>query len=251
MHPIFPAGLSKTLTLLCMLAGSLLVPPAHAQNPVVQTLDISLPDSIRPSTVTAQKVLVQAYAQLGIKLNFIATPGARTLNMWSTGKLDAVAIKVIDSGLPDSVKLSVPIAHEEIVVFATKKKLPVDGFDSLKPYVVGYVSGITYLEDRVRNVPQKETAPGLESLFRKLDAGRTDVAVDSRFSYCQVRKLGLNNIHILEPSLEKRQGYHFLHTRHKQLLPALEAVLHTMEKEGTIKKIQDEVMHEYMEQCTE
>ena len=238
--------LYKPCLLLLLLTNSL---PGLAQHLAEQSLTISLPDTNRPSTITAQKVLSKAYGQLGIKVNFIAVPGARALSMWNSGQLDAIAAKIIDSGLPDSVKVNVPIVFEEVVVFATKKNVTVDGFDSLKPYVVGYVSGITYLEDRLKNIPQRETAPGLESMFRKLEAGRTDVAVDSRFSFCLVHKLGLNDIRILEPSLEKRLGYHFLHKRHQRLVPAIEAVLRNMEKEGSIKKIQDEIMQDYMLQC--
>ncbi|MFZ6735178.1 substrate-binding periplasmic protein [Undibacterium sp. Ji42W] len=243
-----------TTWLLLMFTGSMLLSPAltlaQTKNREERRLDISLSDINRPSTVMAQRVLSKAYEQLGIKVNFITTPAARAVSMWNAGRLDGVAAKVIDTGLPDSIKVEIPVVYEEAVAFATKKNFAVDGFDSLKPYVVGYVSGITYLEDRLRNVAHKETAPGLESLFRKLDAGRTDVAVDSRFSFCLVRKLGLNNIHIIEPSLEKRLGYHFLHTRHQQIASALEPVLRNMEKDGSIKKIQEEVMQEFMEQCT-
>ncbi|BBB69836.1 ABC transporter substrate-binding protein [Undibacterium sp. YM2] len=235
-----------------MLTGSMLLSPAQvqAQSREERRLDISLSDINRPSTLISQKVLSKAYEQLGIKLNFISTPAARAISMWNAGRLDGISAKVIDSGLPDSIKVEIPIVYEEAVVFAAKKNLNVDGFDSLKPYVVGYVSGIPYLEDRLKNVAQKETAPSLESLFRKLEAGRTDVAVDSRFSFCVVRKLGLRDIRILEPSLEKRLGYHFLHVRHQQLVPAVEAVLRNMEKDGSIRKIQEETMQEYMEQCT-
>ncbi|MFZ6641154.1 substrate-binding periplasmic protein [Undibacterium sp. TC4M20W] len=244
----------STIWLLLMLTGSMLLSsvPAQAQtkNREEHRLDISLSDINRPSTVMAQRVLSKAYEQLGIKVNFIATPAVRAISMWNAGRLDAISAKVIDTGLSDSIKVDIPIVYEEAVVFATKKNINVDGFASLKPYVVGYVNGIPYLEDRLKNVPQKETAPGLESLFRKLDAGRTDVAIDSRFSFCLVRKLGLNRIHILEPSLEKRLGYHFLHARHQQIASALEPVLRNMEKDGSIKKIQEEVMQEFMEQCT-
>ncbi len=213
--------------------------------------DIAFPDVNRPSTAAAQKILLIAYAQMGIKANFIAMPAARAMSMWSAGKLDAFSAKIIDSGLPDSVKSSVPIILEEAVVFTSRKNFTVDGYDSLKPYLVGYVNGVTYFEDRLKNVPQKETAPNLESLFRKLDAGRTDVAVDSRFAFCLVQKLGLNHIRILEPSLERRPGYHFLHSRHQHLLSKLDDILQAMEKDGSIKRIQEEVMQEYMTQCTD
>ena len=237
-------------TVLAMIMTCMLQLPATSSAAEEIRFAISIPDINRPSTTIAQKILQYAYARLGIKLDFIATPGVRAQAMWSSGQLDGIAVRVIDGGLPDSIKIPVPIVLEESVVYTIDKKFVVNGYDSLNPYLIGYISGFPYLEERLKNAPRKEHAPNLESLFRKLEVGRTEIAVESRFSSCLTHKLGFHNITMLEPSLEKVYGYHVLHIKHKQIAPALELVLKNMEKDGVIKNIQDEIMRDYMAQCS-
>jgi polar amino acid transport system substrate-binding protein len=213
-----------------------------------QMLEISTSEARRPSTLISERILTQAYAQLDIQIHFVTVPVTRASAMWKLNQLDGT-VRVADSELADSIKIKVPIAHEEVVVFTTKEKFQIHGFASLQPYVVGYVAGTPYVISRLKDLPFSETAPNRESLFRKLDAGRTQVALESRFSSCVVKKLGLNNIVILEPSLEKVVVFHFLHVRHQNLAVSLEKVLFSMEKDGTIKKIQDQVMSEFLEIC--
>ena len=98
-------------------------------------------------------------------------------------------------------------------------------------------------------MPKTDVARSLDSLFKKLDAGRTDLVIDSRYSYCVAKRLGLQRVRLLEPGLEKRLGYHFIHQRHASLAKPIERVLQQMESDGTIKRIQDEVMHEYQQIC--
>ena len=96
--------LSPLWLLLLLLTGIVLLTSAEVQGQSQRReefrLDISLSDVNRPSTAMAKKVLSKAYEQLGIKLNFIATPAVRAVSMWNAGRLDAVSAKVIDTGLP-------------------------------------------------------------------------------------------------------------------------------------------------------
>jgi hypothetical protein len=96
-----------------------------------------------------------------------------------------------------------------------------------------------------------ETASSLESLFKKLDAGRTDLVIESRSSYCMLKSWKLNRITILEPSLEKILGYHWLSKRHADLLPKLAEVLATMKQDGTLKRIQDVATEDFNQHCVD
>lgn len=215
----------------------------------VEPLRISIPEFSRPSTSTAQKVLLKAYAQLGVPIHFVAVPAVRSLAMWEANQIDGIATRFLNYGPPDSIRVAAPVTYDEAVVFSFNKEFPIDGYASLKPYVVGYITGVSVFLDRLKAIPKTETAPNLESLFRKLEAGRTEVAIDSRDSLCTAKKLGIKGIVILEPALEKAHGYHFLHQRHQKLVAPLENVLRAMEKDGTIKQIQEQVMQEFMAQC--
>lgn len=222
---------------------------AFTNTHAVETLQISIPEFSRPSTSMAQKILLKAYAQIGIPIHFVPVPAVRGLAMWNAGQVDGVTVRFLGYGPPDSIKVAIPVAYDEAVVFTLHKEFSVDGYASLKPYVVGYIAGVSVFLDRLKEIPKKDAAPNLESMFRKLQAGRTEVAVDSRHSLCLARQLGLKDIVILEPSLEKAPGYHYLRQRYANLVAPLEAILRGMEKDGSIRQIQQEVMQEFMAQC--
>lgn len=206
-------------------------------------------DPERPSIQISQRILTLAYAQLGIPVRFVVVPVLRSLVMWNNGNLDSVSFRLLDDGWPLAIKIPVPIVFEETVVFTKKPGLQVRSYADLANYTVGYLGGVPILEERLRDLPKTDAARSLDSLFKKLDAGRTDLVIDSRYSLCVVKRLGLNKVYVLEPGLGKRLGYHIIHQRHAKLAQPLERVLRQMESDGTIRRIQDEVIHEYQQNC--
>ena len=218
-----------------------------------ESLQVYVPDVVRPSSLMAEKILAQAFRSMQISVNFVALPGMRMQAMWNQGKLDGMSARALSTELVNGIRVDVPIAYDEAVVYAVNnainKKFVPNGFDSLKPYSVGYIAGVPYFDERLKNVANRETAPNVESLFKKLQIGRSDLVVESRFSACVLKKLGLQNIVILEPPLEHRPIYMYLHIRHANLVPELERVLKTMDDDGSIKKLQEQALAEYHQQC--
>ncbi|MES2049818.1 MAG: transporter substrate-binding domain-containing protein [Pseudomonadota bacterium] len=212
-------------------------------------LQFSEPENLRVSSVMAQKILLEAYKRIGIKINFLALPAARSILMWDDGRLDGISYRLIDSQLENGIRLTTPITKGDVVAFSIKQRFTVTGYESLQPYLVGYMAGVPFLLERLKNIPRKEPAPSIESLFKKLELGRSDVVVESRLSSCFAQKLGISNIIILEPALETTLGFHYLHKRQQKLVAPLEKVLRDMESDGTIKKYQDEATRDFMLRC--
>lgn len=201
-----------------------------------------------PSSLMAQRVLSQAYMQLGIEIKVLELPNSRTRILLENQELDGMVFRLADSDLFDLQKISTPITYEEFAVFTIHEKFKVDGYASLKPYLNGYLTGAKVLEDHLQAM-RVETAPNQDSLFKKLAAGRTDTVIESRASACRLKKLKLSEIHMLEPALDKILGYHWLSARHQALIPRLNAVLKKMDQDGTIRKIQKETWKTYKANC--
>ena len=246
-------GRSLMPALLCCLLWSLLRSiPSHAQLPVQAATQAPLLFAVSvdqgPSALMAQRILLEAYRQLGISIRFEALPNPRIVALAAAGVLDGVDFRIAGTPLGDMKKIDMPIAYEELVVFSLNRSLKISGYASLQGYSIGYLSGARIVEDRLKGM-RADTAPNLESLFNKLQARRTDLVIDARSSYCKARKMGLDNIVILEPPLERLQGYHWLSARHQALIPRLDMVLKKMKREETIKKIQEEVVKSFSAQC--
>ncbi|GGC68559.1 substrate-binding periplasmic protein [Undibacterium terreum] len=218
------------------------------------TLTLGASDVDRVVGRVTMEVVTQAYAQLGITVNFVRAPTRRRLLAAEQGETDGIA-STLDQSIynPEGrssnlIQLQTPIGREDFVVFSKHTMLTINGYASLSPYKIGYVIGVRMTEERFKGM-RTDIAPNQESLFKKLDAGRTDVVIDARSGICTARRLKLMDIVALEPPLETLDFYHYVNKKHRDLVPRLEAVLQKMKQDGSIKKIQEKVEQEYYAQC--
>jgi polar amino acid transport system substrate-binding protein len=237
-------------TSLCLSCLSLLLTLANSSSATAATQLVlsDIPDNLPPSLM-ARQVLVHAYAQLGVEIKILELPNSRTKAMLANQSLDGMVYRLADSALSDLQKIPTSLSYEEFAVFTRNKKFTVEGYASLTPYLNGYRAGSKLLEDNLKGM-RVETAPNQDSLFKKLAAGRTDTVIESRGAYCRLKQLGLSEIILLEPGLDKILAYHWLSARHQNLIPRLSAVLKKMEKDGSIRKIQQDVWKTYQAHCT-
>ncbi|MDZ7862238.1 transporter substrate-binding domain-containing protein [Acidovorax sp.] len=209
-------------------------------------LVFAIPPEDRLSVTMAQRVLTTAYQALGQEILFTKLPPRRGVQL--ANEADGVGVAVTPELAPTLTRIDVPIAYEEAAVYATRRDIVPNGYASLQPYLIGHIAGIGYLEAKFKGM-RTETASTVETLFRKLEQGRTDVAVDSRFNSCVIKQQGLHNVVLLQPSLESAPGFHFLHQRHADLIPRITATLQRMAADGSIKKIQAQALKEYRALC--
>lgn len=203
-----------------------------------------IPPDIRG--VMAERVLREAYKRLGVMVEYRLYPGERALMSANRGITDGEVARVegLEKMYPNLIMVSVPIAYIELVVFTTDPLVTVRGWKSLQTYSVGILRGMKVAEIRTQGMNVEPVARS-EQLFRKLAAKRNDVAVYLRDGYCEVKRLNLPEIRIVEPPLEQLTCYHYLHKRHQEFVKKLEAVLRQMEQEKYIDTVCQQVKEEF------
>jgi polar amino acid transport system substrate-binding protein len=84
----------------------------------------------------------------------------------------------------------------------------------------------------------------MEQLMQSLVAKRFEVAVNDRFSgLLVIRRLKLDRkVRPLSPALEHIPLYHFLHERHRDLVPRVEKALREMQASGELERVQQQAM---------
>ncbi|GGC64993.1 substrate-binding periplasmic protein [Undibacterium terreum] len=206
--------------------------------------------NLRSGNLMAEKVLEEAYRKIGIQLVLERLPFARMTYLIEADELDGIAFGLVEPEkfAKNLVKIPIAVSYSDTVAFSTDKIFAVAGYESLRPYSIGYIAGVKSIEIPTAGM-RVDPAPNLESMFKKLASGRTDIAIDNRQTICVARKLGLSNIHILEPSLLKISAYHFIQKKHHELIPRLTEVLSRMEKDGSIRRIQETTLRDYVENC--
>lgn len=197
-----------------------------------------------------ERILKEAYTRLGVDFEFRELPSARALATANNGGTDGEFQRLagLEQIYPNLIMVPVPIGHVDIVVYTKETEFAVEGWHSLAPYIIGFVRGFQLVEAKTEGM-HVEAVSTPKQAFLMLNAGRSDIVVDSRSAQCELKNLNVSGIQILEPPLDQLVLYHYLHVRHTDLAAKLEVVLTCMETEGEIKILEEQAMKDFMELC--
>lgn len=222
------------------------LPIRSAQSQEVNTMQISTLLETDPATTIAERVLHEAYRRLGMKMVVSKVPGERSLFSADHGQADGELYRKLgmERDYPNLRIVPVPLLTYEIVVFTLGTGFTINGWESLRPFTIGFVKGIKIIEQNTPGMKLEPTAT-MRQAFLKMTLRRSDIVVANRSSGLAVLKeMKLSDVKIMEPSLATFPVFHYLHRKHEALVPKLTTVLQQMQKDKTIENIQKAVMAE-------
>jgi len=199
-----------------------------------------------PDQAVGGEILQVVYQRIGLPLEFVDLPAKRALMESSSGRLDGEIQRVpaVAQEYPALLPVQEPIMFIEPSVFSTTVAPVITGWDSIRPYSIGIARGVGSSERGTRGMPRVTDFTDMEQLMRVVVSGRVDVAVNDRFSgELILRRLGLEKqVKVLTPPLEHIDLFHFVHERHRALVPRLEAVIRQMRLSGELQRIRQGAM---------
>lgn len=199
--------------------------------------------SNHPMIPISSAILSEAYGRLGIKIEKIEAPVERSLRMANRGTTDGELFRGNISGTLYANLIQVPVvlAFGEVVVFTKNVVFEVTSWESVRPYKIGFRIGIKEVEQNTAGMDVEPVSTN-EQIFQKIAAGRNDIGIiPRRPGLLTLKKMGIEGIRILEPPLQRDKLYHYLHKKHKTLLPEITSILKDMETKGLIKKIRETI----------
>ncbi|UPK24631.1 substrate-binding periplasmic protein [Bradyrhizobium sp. 195] len=203
-----------------------------------------------PDQYVGGEMLRAVYAKLNIRLEFEDVPGKRALALSSDGEVDGEIQRIgtLSRDYPTLVQVTPAINYIEPAVFATKLRFAIAGWDSIRDYSIGIVRGVGSSEAGTRGMDRVTATTSLDNMVRMLDADRFDVMVTDLFSgLAAVRKLNLQaRIHPLSPPLERIHIYHYLHERHRDLVPKVGKVIAQMEASGELAALREALVKQVL-----
>jgi polar amino acid transport system substrate-binding protein len=200
-----------------------------------------------PDQFLGGELLVAIYKRLGISVEFIDMPAKRSLIESSEGRVDGEVQRIlaVQEQYPTLVAVQPSFNSIEPSAFVRSgTSLRVDGWKSIASHSVGIVRGVGSSERGTQGMPTVQPVTTMENLMQSLEAGRFEVAVNDRFSgLLVIRKLGLEGkVQPLDPPLEHIPLHHFLHERHRELVPKVGQVVRSMQTSGELDRLRHQVM---------
>ncbi|WP_342115626.1 substrate-binding periplasmic protein [Pseudoduganella sp. OTU4001] len=201
--------------------------PARVLAQALPVMNVSTLVGDDPAAETAAQILREAYSRLGRKLVVHQLPGERSLVYANEGKMDGELYRKLglDRDYPNLVIVPVPLLTFELVIFTRGTSFVVNGWDSLRPYTMGFVRGNKIAQENTRGMKVEQVST-MQQAFEKLMMGRTDLVLGHRASgMAVVRSQQLEGVTVLEPPLASFPVYHYVNKKHAALVPELARVL--------------------------
>jgi len=210
----------------------------------IQTLKITSVQNSQMAKVT-QPILTEAYKRLGIQVSFEEFPAKRSLHLANEGKYydgELHRIKGLEKRYHDLIPVPVVIFTLEGMVISKKIRFKVDGWESVRPFIIGIRRGVIFSLNGTRDM-NRTILNSNERLFSMLNGNRFDIIIISRINASKFLPEEKNKkLMVLEPPVQSYNMYHYLHKKNAHLLPKLTKVLQDMEKEGLIQKYKDDFL---------
>lgn len=240
--------LRKITTPTCLVILLVLIAKANSQTTLVLNTANDSPNATDDHKGIGDRFLTEAFRRMGVLLQIVRLPSERALVNANEGTDDGNFARVegIDKIYPNLVRVPEEITKFEFMAFSRKPAFKIEGWDSLKPYNVGIITGWKILEKNVTGTKSLTKVSDAEILFGLLAKDRIDIAVyDRRQGLLVLHKENMADAFILEPPLAVNSMYLYLNKKHSDLVPKLTEALRAMKKDGTYQNIVDEVLRTF------
>lgn len=188
----------------------------------------------------ARDVLTTIYRRAGLALTTQALPPARANVVTLAGQTDGEVARIDAYFIknPSLVKVEPSYHHLVITAFTRKdRQIVIRSREDLKQYRVGIVRGVVFATLATDGVAQREVTDSVEQLFRMLDAGRIDVAVDIGVNGRDlIQKLDLSSVNVAG-ELGRHGLYNVLTPANAALAPRIGTVIKAMNQSGELKRL--------------
>ena len=193
-----------------------------------------------PDHILGGMLLMEIYKKAHIPLELVTIPSARALIQSSTGKVDGELQRIYKLGdsYPTLLRVPTSFTYFEPSAFASNSIIKIENWHSLRNYKVGMVRGMKFAEIGLKNSKNVHKVNASDQLFAMLNAKRLDIIVSARFNgLYHISKHNLRNVQQLEPVLERHDLYHYLHEKHKNLVPIINTAIQSMKKSGELARL--------------
>ena len=242
----------KSLVLLVSLFLSVLLAafPVHADTR--QTLRLN--DTNEAPLTTPQHdgfldiIAAEAFRRAGVKLQLIKLPAERALINANAGIEDGdlVRIKGLEKLYPNLIRVPEKLIDWEFVAYSKNSEISAN-WQAIRQHTVGHVTGWKIYEKLTHGAAQIVPTKTPRQLFQLLERDRIEIALYARWmGQALIKQLGFKDIHQLDPVLESREMFIYLHKQHAELVPRIAKALRDLKHEGFYARTRNKTLAPYI-----
>ncbi len=188
-----------------------------------------------------EAIITEAYKRLNIKVKFKTLPLERALQFSNSGLIDGETVRGVEvlKLNPNIIKVPTILDSIPMYVYTSDKDILITMISELEDYSLVILRGMIKAEDITR-LYEPRIANNIFSMYKMIDTGRVQIAFTAMLhTDAEIFDMGYHNIIKIEPPLFYQPLYHFLHKKHKDLIPKVDKVFQEMKDDGTIDKIKE------------
>lgn len=194
-------------------------------------------EKLAPATV-ASKVLPQIYEKLGLEIIVHYLPAKRAEFEANSGRRDGESARIWEygEGLTELIRVPTPYYAFESVAFVRKNSgVTITSVEDLAKYRLAIIRGIKYSQKATQKLPNVDVVNNPEVMMQLLHNGRVDAAITTIQSGMEItQRLGYTNITHIPVPLTKHMVYNYLHKKHADLVPHVDAAIREMKASGEL-----------------
>lgn len=228
------------IVLCLVLGGGALAQAASAPELVLN--NVNGPPYTNPQkTGFLDRVGQEAFRRCGMVLRLVELPPERGLRNANAGLEDGDLTRIagIEKNYPNLIRVPEKLLDWRFSAYTNRHDLRVPAhWKSLLPYNVGIIRGWKIAESNLIGAKKLVLVEDVNQLFRLLEKRRVDVVVYSReMGMWYLHEKGLRDVRRLEPPLESREMFIYLHKKHADRVAPLAAALRSLKQDGTYERI--------------
>lgn len=192
----------------------------------------------------------EAFHRIGYQARVPYLPAERSLMAANSGLHDGELNRVdgMETLYPNLIRVPESTMDFHFVAIVKDNTLSITDWGSLKGYRIGFVKGWKIVEQHIKGFPRVTQLHSAKQLFRHLEVGKIDVIIYGKLMGIAIMAdLEITDLTILEPALEKRKMYMYLHHKHKGLVNSLADSLRSLKEDGTYDAIFTKGIEPYKE----
>ena len=188
----------------------------------------------------------EAFRRAGLRLRLVQLPPERGLRNANAGIEDGDLTRIagIEKRYPELIRVPEKLIDWQFSAFTYRHDLSVPAhWQSLLPYTIGVIRGWKIAEANLATAKKIVLVDDVDQLFRLLEKKRVDAVVYSREMGVWYRQQhDLRDVRLLEPALESREMFIYLHKKHTARVAPLAAALRSLKREGVYDRFYQESM---------